>query len=270
MVLVYANGAYTLTTITRRRGIMSNKIKSPNSGSSKGWIAGIIAIIAIIAVAVIFIITTGKSEKNNAAWDFSDTVLPDNVSVSFSGDSANGPYVEFTNGGEVKGTMDLYSDPRCPVCAKFEMENKDRIVEAINQGHALRFHPMTFLDEMTQSDYSQRTSTVLMILAENGDSEAAWKMYSGLWDNQPSESSNELPGNEDLAIFAESAGASDESVQQIKDMGDGEKGKMLGDDNASFMEQDLGRVSTPNLYINGTINDNPIAGGDKWMEELNS
>ncbi|WP_295839717.1 thioredoxin domain-containing protein [uncultured Microbacterium sp.] len=90
--------------------------------------------------------------------------------------------------GDGPKTVDLYVDPICPYCKKFESLSGPLLFSAVEQGEAtLRLHPLAFLDRLSAGTaYSTRAASYLTAVAvEHPDHLQAF--FQQLFDQQPAE-----------------------------------------------------------------------------------
>ena len=221
-------------------------------------IIGIILVIGIIGIGIHYFISMKdkpSSWKNNAK-------VPENISVSYDGDSINGAEIIFTNDPNRKDSdsIRLFEDPSCSYCAKLAGDISDDIADKVDNGAELHVNLMAFLDNKTGLNFSKDNIAALVTLAENGEAEAAWKYYNAMWDNQ-----NESKNNPDRNYFSEIAlsfGASSEVAEKINTVST-ETIEHIDKTNQKLMEDKVGSVSTPVLFINNDINNDP-ANVDGW------
>lgn len=117
--------------------------------------------------------------------------------------------------------LDIYEDPLCPFCSKFETSFGAKIVQALNGGHiTIRYRLVNFLDRQSASgDYSTRAiAAMLTLAAQDGDTpDAVLAFHRALFDPsiQPHEGTPTDLSNEQLADVARQVGASPATVTMI-------------------------------------------------------
>lgn len=243
---------------------MSNtKIKAPvDSKSNIKFLTALIAFIVIVAAMMTaFVVYQRTHEDTNFNWDKS-TSAPNNIQVKYIEGEDNGNYISFFTKENSERKLDLYSDPRCPVCARLEKMNGETMKEEVENGKSiLNVHLLTFLDSKTNSTYSTDMTASLITLAKNGESEAAWNLYETMWKNQPSERDTKTPKTEYISQVASELGASDKSKEEIA-ANSNETFIALATasdkTNTEALQRITGAVSTPTLLLNGQIVNNPM------------
>ena len=151
--------------------------------------------IVAAAAAVVAALVTGCA----AAGDPSAT---SSGGASDAWDPANGTITL----GSSERVLELWLDPLCPWCAKFDTENADGIAELVRDGElSFVLHPLMFLDRESQgSQYSTRAATVLIETAR-ADPDAVLPVLAELYERQPGEGTTGLDDAQ-LASIAERHG----------------------------------------------------------------
>ena len=128
---------------------------------------------------------------------------------------------------------------------------------------------MSFLDDGTKSDYSKMLNGAIFAAVENNEPEVAWKIYTSMWVNQSPEriSPEELPTQESISQFAKRVGASDQTVNDIKDAKYNERVYEISRGNEVFLESVTGSVGTPTLFVNGEEVPNPFE-KETWYDQI--
>lgn len=99
-------------------------------------------------------------------------------------------------GGPV--TVDVYEDFLCPACAQFEQAVGPTLDELAAQGRArIVYHPVAYLDRLSSTDYSTRSSAASGCAAEGGKFREYAKQ---LFDRQPPEGGPGLTDEELVTI----------------------------------------------------------------------
>lgn len=120
--------------------------------------------------------------------------------------------------------VDLLFDFSCGACQKLEQLAGDKFAEQIKSGE-VEFHlnPVSFLDKDNAGDYSSRAGSAFVAAYENDGAETAYKLYRSLYGDEnfnprgvADGSSREVTSDE-LADIAKKVGASNKTVEQIKD-----------------------------------------------------
>lgn len=155
-------------------------------------------------------------------------------------------------------TVAVYSDFMCPICAQFEQINGETLTQLRESGDiVLEYHPVSILDRASQGTaYSTRSATAAAFVATEAPEQFV-AFVDALFANQPAE---ETPGLSDaeIADLARGAGVPDDVAAQI------ESSAYLGagaDDATTYgpwvtaatsqASQDLGRLGTPTILLNG-------------------
>lgn len=221
-------------------------------------IIGIILIVGIIGVGIHYLI--GMKDKP-ASWK-GDVKVPDNISVSYNGESTNGAEIVFTTDPNRKNadTIRLFEDPSCSYCAELASDVGDDIVDKVDNGAELHVNLMAFLDKKSGLNFSKNNIAALVTLAENGEAEAAWKYYNAMWENQSK--AQDDPDRNYFSDIALSFGASSEVSEKINSVSV-ENIEHIDKTNQKLMEDKVGSVSTPVLFINDEMNNDP-ANVDSW------
>lgn len=239
--------------------LTTQKVKGLNDG--RNYFPIIIISILVIAALVIAGVVWHNSSKGNEWSDIEESV-PANLSMETTSEgNGQGQYITFSTKKDVKHIVSIFTDPRCPVCKKFEQEHADDITKLVERGDvAVRLHMMTFLDESTKSDYSNRMVQAINILSQKSSADVVWKFYNSMWNNQPTErtDASKLPTNEEIAESARKVGAKDDVVDAIKTMKT-DSTQNVNKSNIEALEQAVGSVGTPNVFINGVHQPNALS-----------
>lgn len=100
--------------------------------------------------------------------------------------------------GNGKVTMDVYEDFMCPVCNQFEKQSGATIDQLIADGKVrVVYHPVAYLDRMSTTQYSTRSSAASGCAAEGGKFHEYAK---ALFAQQPPEGSAGLSDDELVRI----------------------------------------------------------------------
>ncbi|MCL8025564.1 DsbA family protein [Nocardioides bruguierae] len=140
----------------------------------------------------------------------------------------------------------VYEDFLCPYCGQLEAASRDDFTEAANAGQVqIEYRPFNLLSGI--SDYSERaTSAFAVVLTEEGAT-VAKKFHDILYENQPSESAEEFPDNQQLLDWAVEAGADEATVS------DGILDQTMTDwvEEATTAATDAGVSGTPTVLLDG-------------------
>lgn len=119
--------------------------------------------------------------------------------------------------------LDIFEDPLCPICGRFEAMFGEQIRQAVAAGKlTVRYRMVTFLDPGSASgDYSTRAYAALLALTREAGTKPGLVMafHARLFDPdvQPQESGSSDLTNVQLADLAEQLGAPAEAVAAIAD-----------------------------------------------------
>lgn len=107
---------------------------------------------------------------------------------------------------DAPNTVDIYLDFQCPVCKAYEQQSGPTLDNLIDTGAAkVVYHPVAFLDRMSNSQYSTRASEASGCAAQAG-ADVFRKYVKLLYENQPPEGGNGLPDSQ-LVSLGQQAGA---------------------------------------------------------------
>ena len=247
-----------MSTRTRTK----NYAPTPDSDRSP-YIIGGLAILVIAALIIGGVLWTNS--KNKPRNDGYGSVQNPDVAVSVQD---NG--VVLLSKPTAAQTIDLFADPLCPACAALEHLSGQALASAVDNGDvAVRYHMLNFLDRSSGSrDYSTRAGAALLSVANSGDALAYSAFHARLFtpDTQPHEGGRTDHSNDDLAVIAREAGASEEVAKRISSGSDVEAAAA----NAAAASQALkatGAVGTPTVVANDKVVD--TRNGD-WVSALSS
>lgn len=103
-----------------------------------------------------------------------------------------------------KATIEIYLDFQCPVCRAYEAQSGSTIDQLVAAGQAkVVYHPLAFLDRMSSTKYSTRSSEASGCASDAGVFPQFLKL---LYANQPPENGNGLPAAQ-LIDYLRQAGA---------------------------------------------------------------
>lgn len=148
-------------------------------------------------------------------------------------------------------TIDVWVDPLCPACAKFDTAYGPDIEQAVAKGElAVRYHTLDFLAERSASgDYSTRAAAASICVAEGSDAAQFVGFHSALFDMQPTMGGAEDLSNDHLAAIAAAVGSSNQVLQCISTGANVDQAA----DSAAASSEDLatrngGQVGTPSVF----------------------
>ncbi|MDR1834011.1 MAG: thioredoxin domain-containing protein [Propionibacteriaceae bacterium] len=197
-------------------------------------VAGVI--IAVILFVIFFAVFQGVQEKQAAATPSATggALSADAYSVNF------GP-------ADAKVQVDVYFDFHCPGCAQFETVNSADLQSLVADGTIyLRMHPMNFEDSASNGqEYSTRAANAFVTVAQQ-DPDHALAFADLLWENQPSQGTDDVPTDEDLVAWATEAGVPEDVSATFSSL-------LLRDwvDNSNTAASEAGLQTTPGLQIDG-------------------
>ncbi len=115
--------------------------------------------------------------------------------------------------GDAEVTVRVVMDLQCPACKAFEEANGSVLEDAVRDGTAaVEYSVITFLDSMSETEYSSRAGNASFCVANSGlDNYQSW--LTEMYARQPAEGGEGLPDSE-LIDIAESAGYTDPAVAE--------------------------------------------------------
>lgn len=238
-------------------------------------------VLTIIAASAAFVITQKKEKvtpenlSSGKQWTFTHAADTKNIDAQIVEDK-DGFAVSFksTKPKDDAAVFDLFVDPRCIHCKDLEMEHGDAMYDAVGSGKLnLNVRPLSFMDKMVkpESHYSVMINSAIIFLAENNEDAAAWKLYTSMWENQPETRDNsDAATQEDMPNVLASLGVSEDNINKYKTEVSGsfdldDKANTL---NSNTLQEKIGGVSSPNLFVNGELIDNPIGEPDSWKSAI--
>ncbi len=144
--------------------------------------------------------------------------------------------------------VSIYTDYMCPACGYFEKVNSGAIDSMVKSGEiVLDLHSLGMLDGASQgTNYSTRSAAASLYVADN-DPEHFLAFNTELFAEQPSENTPGLTDAE-LADIARKAGVKEDVAKVI---GDGGAPQDSIANNTNMAAEDLGKLSTPTILLNG-------------------
>lgn len=224
--------------------------------------SGAVALFIMIIITIIATVMNTIKVDGTAMWDTEDITVPANLSVSHNSDG-NGDYVSFYTNENAEKRVDIFVDPRCPACSDLEADIAEKMTSAISRGDVkLNIHYLTFLDGMTNSDYSKQAVAMEIEIAKAGNAAAAWKFHQAMWENQPGEgvTASALPTSEDWAILAEDLGVGRTFITRIREekLSFIDQATQADAANTNLLKEKAGKVSTPTVYVDLNVLENPF------------
>lgn len=238
---------------------MSNKInktrsvKNPNKSSNIPFIITIVVIILALLGFGAFLFTKKSESADPQNWILDKSAKE--VNAEYVDNPAEGVYIKFSNTESPRHIIDLFTDPMCPHCDQLNDAAGEKIKQYVeDEDIEFRVHPVTYTSENAGLRYSPRIWETIMILSKEGDGKAAWNMYLTSYANKPDSVNTPEITSENLANAAERAGASNESIEKIKEITDGQIAIDASEANVLAMEShpDVESAGTPLLILDGT------------------
>lgn len=121
--------------------------------------------------------------------------------------------------------LELFCDPQCPDCAKFESASGTAIGRYLGSGQlAVTYRWLTFLDDRRHNDTSARVGSALMLAADPATSATAYQAFvADLYRHQtPRDGDPNAPGVDEIAGMARESGVPDQVVDRITGITAGE------------------------------------------------
>ncbi len=167
------------------------------------WGAAIVVMIAVIAIGIVWNISSNKVENDGYGTAARSTATIGATGViTVTGTATPTPPT----------SVDVYEDPLCPYCSRFERQYGQQIAQAVDEGRiAVEYHLLNFLDKGSGSgDYSTRAAAALMCAAADiGATPGAWAaLHARLFDPevQPAENAATDLTDAQLAQYVTDAG----------------------------------------------------------------
>jgi len=188
-------------------------------------IGGIVLLLVIIAAGGAFLMSRGDKVSNS-------TVKDSEYGLKVGPDTAPTKVV-------------IYEDFICPICGYFESQTSEKLAAAAEAGKVqVEYRPIYLLQQF--ADYSERAANAFRAVWVQDGKDAALKMHSALFADQPSEE-GPYPDDDWLVAKAVSAGADEAKIRPaIEDMAYQDWVTAATDDASSVR-------GTPTVYINGKI-----------------
>ncbi|MFC6318494.1 DsbA family protein [Corynebacterium gerontici] len=242
-----------------------SKIQNPNE-QSKSFIWALVVLVVVVVAVVGFIVMQGKEKKDNA---FADHPVND---VAFSAAvEDNSITLKSDKAGKDAKVVDIYEDYSCPHCGDLAKETDEKTRELLDQGKVIvKIHDLNFLDDKDGTDNepakdgnSTLAGASALAIAKDGDAKTYWA-YRDLLYTEQANIYNKWKA-EDFANAAKQLGASDDAVAKIKDYAYQDELVQHAEANAQELEDKLGKVSSPQVFIDGKhVEGNPA----EWVNQI--
>lgn len=221
-------------------------VSNPNKDRGSLVVVAIVATVcALIGLSVWWVSTNNQL--------IGDSNLSNNVRAQYVQSQDEGAYIKFSSTDNPRHILDLFTDPMCSHCVKLEQVAGSKFKEYVEtDGIELRVHPMTFTGDQT-SDYSAQFFETMMILANNSDGAAAWRVYNKSFDTRGDHYGETLNADQ-LVNIAQKNGASEQSLDQVSKITKGDTAREAGNLNITVMElhQNIEYPATPTLVLDGS------------------
>lgn len=157
-----------------------------------------------VVVVVLFAAVVGFGIYRASRPDTSTAALPANATAT---GALVGP-------AAAKATIEVYLDFQCPVCKAYEAQSGATVDQLVSAGQAkVIYHPLAFLDRMSSTKYSTRSSEASGCASDAGVFAPFLKL---LYANQPAEGADGLP-NSQLVDYLRQAGATADQSACVND-----------------------------------------------------
>ncbi|PID97042.1 MAG: hypothetical protein CSA84_01380 [Actinomycetales bacterium] len=155
-----------------RPAVSNNPAATSTGGSSKRLLA--VLIVLGIVVAIMLAVLIGG--RNSSASDGDAAPTAEAGNSSSAGQSAVpqgalgfGEAMVVGQAREGAPTLDIYEDPQCPMCGRFEAIFGETIRDLVESGEArVQVHTMSFLDVNLRNDSSRRAANAMFCAADQG------------------------------------------------------------------------------------------------------
>ncbi|MEV6160483.1 DsbA family protein [Streptomyces sp. NPDC052052] len=206
--------------------------------------ASVVAVLAVVGFGAWGISQLNKPSHWEEAKDAKNVTAPKNTS------GENGTTVVIGK-STAKKTLELYEDPRCPICASFEQAVGETVHKDVDAGkYKLKYIGATFLDNSTNGEGSKNALSALGA-ALNVSPEAfldyKYALYSAKY--HPEESDDKFKDDAYLIKVADTVDALKDNKAFQKDVKDGTFDSWAMKMSATFDKS--GVQGTPTLKMDG-------------------
>lgn len=243
---------------------------TPGGGSDRGGLVWMIAGVVIVAVVVLGLVIFSQNKKDDApSADHSPKATISNGVVAVKDDG-----VEFRSkdAAASKSAMgiDVYTDFRCPYCAKMEASSGVALGDAVSDGKAvITIRSMHFLDNMMRSDYSLRAVAAFRTVAAEGNADRAWKFHEKLMAEQPAETQTAHEWtNDEFADWAKELGASEETVARIRSGAEVDAAKAASEKAQEKLKGATGKIGSPAVLVADKQINADFYSSAAWLEDV--
>ncbi len=155
-----------------RPNVSTNTAVSSTGGSNRRLLA-VLVVLGIVAAIVVAVLIGGRNSDASAGGAAS---IADAGNSSDAGEPAVprgalgfGQAMVVGQAREGAPTLDIYEDPQCPMCGRFEAVFGETIRDLVESGQArLQVHTMSFLDVNLRNDSSRRAANAMFCAADEG------------------------------------------------------------------------------------------------------
>lgn len=181
-------------------------------------VGGMLTLLALTAVVGLSACSTNP-ETGSSNGAKTENVATSTKYVNKDGSILLGKHGAIKQGTDTSKTpiLDVYFDPMCPGCGDFEREAGSYIKEQVKKGDIIvRYHPLMFLDNMSDDYYSSRASAYLTGVAAH-----APKLVSPFIEKlmsrefQPIEGNYVKKANTEFDKILKAVGGNDSQVKAI-------------------------------------------------------
>ncbi len=197
-----------MTNDRKKRAERAEQMRKEREKAEKRQRNVITVVIVVIVIALIggagWAISTTSSDNAKATELTVPEGATDDYGVLYTPEDAG---AEDVDGEPV--VVELYEDFLCPGCGAFEQSSGQFLNQMVAEGQiSVMYRPYAFLTAQSSNRYSQRAANAAACVLDDAGVEAFKQMHDILFANQPSEG-GAGPENDELADFAEQAGAGD-------------------------------------------------------------
>lgn len=213
----------------KTRNVSKKYKKLQKTGNKNFLVIGMVAVALTIMVTAYLLLSNSSSVLTSGIGDNPDA---DTSAEAFDNGPRNMPLDGFTitNGfvsdtpteetvkagtifnaadyvprADGKTTVRIYIDPQCPICNTFEKTNSELLEEYIAADKiVLEYHPISFLDQASSTEYSSRATNALACVADTAP-DNFYDFINVLFLNQPAEGGKGL-SNGEIYTLTEKAG----------------------------------------------------------------
>lgn len=204
-------------------------------------IVAVVAALLLAVVGVVGVVVVQKSRADVIAGVA--TAATDGSGTTPAGVTATGAVR--VGDPNAKVVVRVVADLQCPACKQFEKINAKVLEDAAENGTAIEYDVISFLDRASSTQYSSRAANASYCVAGQDHSKyQGW--FAAMFEQQPAEGGKGLPDGK-LIEIAKSAGYTDPSVAQC--ITDRTYDTYLRDKTEQVLNGDVN--ATPTVFVNG-------------------